>query len=169
MAKKNSAPQTPFQKFVRTYLLWVVFGIIVIIIVGGYLLGYRFGPGMKLNQEGTLTLTNLPTGTSVFIDQVLVDTVSATSTESFDLVSGSHTVIVSANNDYPWNNLVSIASGKKTALNPIFISLQPDATPLTGTEKTAAIAAVASTTLPTQAAPLILRTVVRTCTYQIIK
>ena len=155
-SKKSQVPPTPLQKFVRTYLVWVVLIIIVVIIAGGYLAGYRFGPNMTLARVGSISLTNLPTGTSVYVDQVLRANITATSTKNIELVSGSHSIIVSATGDYPWNNLISVTSGVRTVVKPILIPEQPIATPLTGAAKATAIASIASTTIPTQTKPITL-------------
>jgi hypothetical protein len=155
-SKKTVVPPTMFQTFVRKYLFLVVLVLIIIFAVGAYLFGYRVGPALSIEHVGTLSLTNLPTGTTVYVDQVINGTITATSTKNIELVGGNHTVIVSETGDYPWNDLVSITSGKTTTLNPIFIPEQPDATPLQGSAATSAVARIASTTLPTQSSPLVL-------------
>jgi hypothetical protein len=156
MPSKEPVPQTLFQTLIRKHLLLSILVLIIVIIAGGYLLGYRFGPGISISRVGTIAITELPKGTSIYIDQVLRTTTTATSTKSLEAVSGDHTIIISVPGDYPWNDLVSITSGKTTTVSPILITMQPNATALTGDARTAAIARVASTTLPTLASPLTL-------------
>jgi hypothetical protein len=138
----------------RKYLLLIIAIVIVLILGTIYALGFRLGPGVTLERVGTLTLTNIPTGTSIFIDQTLRTTTTATSSVKEELVSGSHSVIVSAPGDYPWNTLITMSSGKSAEASPIFIGMNPNVTPLSGTDKSSAVAAIASTTLPTFANPL---------------
>jgi hypothetical protein len=157
MPSKNQLPEpTLFQTFIRKYLLLAILILIIVIAAGAYLFGYRVGPNLTFAHVGVLALTDLPTGTTVYVDDVTHGTTTATSTKNVELVSGDHTVIVSLTGDYPWNDLVAITSGKTTSINPIFVRMQPDATLLTGTAKAEAIARVASTTLPTEASPLTL-------------
>ncbi|MDR3548518.1 MAG: PEGA domain-containing protein [Candidatus Pacebacteria bacterium] len=147
---------TSVQTILRRYLFLWVFLLIIVIGTAAYLLGYRVGPGITLARVGNLDVTNLPKGATIYVDQVSRGTTAAAGDKNVELVGGNHTIIVSVTGDYPWNDLVSITSGKTTKVNPILITMQPDATALTGDAKTAAIARVASTTLPTESAPLTL-------------
>ncbi len=143
------------KHYAKNHKILIAAIVIVVIFVGGYLLGYRFGPGVSIGRIGTLTLTNVPADTSVYVDQVLKDTITATTTSAkIELSRGNHTVIVSTPGDYPWSNLITIQSRKNTVANPIFVTQTPNATPLTDNDRTDAIAAIASTTLPTLANPL---------------
>lgn len=144
-----------FKSYAKKHKILIAAIIILAVLIGGYAFGYRFGPGISINRVGTLTLSNVPAGASVYADQVLKKTSSATTTAmKVELGRGSHTVIVAVPGDYPWSTIVSIQSGKETPANPIFVSEKPNATPLSGDEKTTAIARIASAALPTLASPL---------------
>jgi hypothetical protein len=138
------------------YFLLVVFIIIVLVIAVPYLLGYRLGPGLHVERVGTLALANLPKGTSVYVDSSLYTTTTATGTVTDELVGGSHSIIVSASDDYPWSSVTLVTSGTNTTIYPLLVSMRPNVTPLTGAQATQALAAIASTTLPTQANPLVM-------------
>lgn len=141
--------------YIKKHKILVAAIIVLVILIGGYAAGYRFGPGVAVSRIGTLNLTNLPTGTSIYADQVLKKTTTATTTSTtIELGRGSHTVIVSVPGDYPWSNVVSIQSGKETTTNPILVSETPNATPLADGDRTTALAAVVSATLPTFENPL---------------
>jgi hypothetical protein len=144
----------PIPMYVHKHKLLLAFIFVFIVLIAGYSAGYRFGPGVSLNRIGTLTLTNLPAGAPIYIDNVLIRTTTATSSPKIELGRGSHSVIVGVPNDYPWNTLTTITSGKNTVVNPILIPERPNAIALTGNEKSIAIAAIASTTLPIIGKPL---------------
>jgi hypothetical protein len=143
-----------YTKYIKKHRVLLVLIIIFVFFAGMYGLGYRVGPGLTLNRVGTLTLTNLPKGTLVYADQVLTRTIQKDGNINLELVRGSHTIIVAAPDDYPWSSLVPMRSGVTTVVNPILVAMKPNATGLTGDERNAAFAAVASTTLPTIAHPL---------------
>jgi hypothetical protein len=140
--------------FLRTYSILVITALIIVLIVMAYMFGFRVGPGIMISRVGVLSLEDLPKGATVYADETSRGTAAATSTMSIDLVSGSHNIIVSVNGDYPWNDLISIASGKTTSEAPILIPLQPNAVLLSGTQRTTAVASIASSTLPTETNPL---------------
>ena len=142
------------KKYAKKYLLLIIAIVFVLILAIPYAFGYRLGPGAKLERVGTLTITGLPAGASVFIDQTLDTETSNPGNLKEELVGGSHSVIVSVSGDYPWSTLVPITSGKSATVNPIFVGMKPIVTPLSGTDKTAALAAIASTTLPSITTPL---------------
>jgi hypothetical protein len=142
--------------YARKNLLLIILILVIVAIGVLYGLGFRIGYGVHLERVSTLTLTNVPNGSSIFIDQTLRTTTTATSSVKEELVSGSHAIIISAPGDYPWNTITTVASGKPTTVNPIFVSTEPHVTPLSGTAETAAVSAIASTTLPTFTHPLTL-------------
>ena len=144
------------MKYLKKYWIIIVVCIIAIILAIGYSLGYRLSADSGISRVGTLSLINIPKGTSVYVDQALVRTTTKAGTLNLELVHGSHPVIVSLPGDYPWSTTSQIASTQKTTINPIFIPMRPAVTPLTGDDKTAALAAVASSTLPTRTNPIVL-------------
>ena len=144
------------NRFVKKYSLLIAFIVLLLIIIVPYLLGYRIGPGLKIERDGTLDLSNLPARASVIIDQNFTRTTKAPGDAAYSLMTGSHSVIVSVPGDFPWNALVPITSGKNTVVAPILIPQHPDVTGLTGTDAAAAEQVVASSTLPSQDSPLLL-------------
>jgi hypothetical protein len=144
------------KKYTKRYLLLIIAVVFILLLAIPYALGYRIGPGVKLERVGTLELTGLPKGASVYVDQSLQKTTTKAGNLNTELVGGSHSVIVSVPGDYPWNTIVAITSHKTTTMNPIFVGETPIATLLSGTDRDAALAGIASTTLPTEAKPLLL-------------
>jgi hypothetical protein len=144
------------KKYTKKYLLLIIAIVFLLLLAIPYALGYRIGPGVKLERVGTLDLTGLPKGASVYVDQTLEKTTTKSGDLKDELVGGSHSIIVSVPGDYPWNTIVTITSRKTTTVNPIFVGESPIATLLTGTDRDAALAGIASTTLPTEARPLLL-------------
>ena len=144
-------------KYAKNHKILLAAIVILVILIGGYAAGYRFGPGVSINRLGSLSLTNIPNGASVYSDQVLMRTTTATTTAlHIDLVRGSHTIIVSAPGDYPWSSVIIVQSGKQTTVDPILLSETPHAVPLTGTDRTDAIARISSATMPSLSSPLLL-------------
>jgi hypothetical protein len=146
-----------YQKFIarlRKHPALVTIVVIFFILIALYGTGFRIGPGASISRVGTLSLQNVPSGASIYADEKLKKVTTATSTTSIELLRGSHSIIISVPGDYPWSTIVSIASGKSTAANPIFITMRPNVTLLTGEARTAAIAAIASTKLPSTANPI---------------
>jgi len=139
---------------IRKY--WILIVIVLVLLLGliAYLLGYRLGPGVHISRVGVLSLEQLPPGATVYADQTVLGTAPATTTMSFDLAPGTHSIIVSVNGDYPWNDLVSVGSGQTFSIRPILIPEHPNVTVLTGADRTTALTSTASTTLPSEANPL---------------
>jgi hypothetical protein len=128
--------------------------LILFILLAGYGAGYRFGPGASISKAGHLTIQQVPTGGSVYVDQKLYLTVDATSSPSVQLVRGNHAVIVSVPGDNPWNTIVPINSATTTFIAPIFVRMKVVTNLLEGDKRAAALAAIATTTLPTKDHPL---------------
>ena len=141
-------------KYLKKYLLLIIAIVFVLLLAIPYGLGFRLGPGVKLERVGTLTITGLPKGASVFVDQALYGVTPEAENMKIELVGGNHSVIVSVTGDYPWSTLAAITSGKSSTVNPILVTTEPSVTPLSGTAKAAAIQAVASTSLPSITKPI---------------
>ena len=138
--------------FLRRYAILLALLLVIVIIAGFYLAGFRVGPG-GVQRVGVLTLSELPADTKVYVDQTL-KTTSNGQRVKFELVPGSHSIIVDAPNEYPWSSIVKVASGHETTIDPFLVATKVSVTPLTGDQQKAALAAIASSTLPTEAAPL---------------
>lgn len=137
----------------RHFILWIVF-LFVVLIVGGYMAGLRPGPGLTIVRVGTLVVTDLPAGSTIYADQAPGGTTKNGGSLSADLVPGSHTVIVDAPNQEPWEKIVVIASNEPTTISPILVPKQPDPRKVPDTETKVVSAAFAFTKLPTEVAPL---------------
>ncbi len=148
--------QQQYKTYVKRYLFLILAIVFVAVLATAYGFGYRVGPGITLARVGSITLTNLPKGTSVISDQTLREVTGSTGNATEDLVAGSHTIIVGAPDYYPWSNLVLISSGKATTMSPILVRMKPDATPYasTSTEYATALSVISSNTLPTVTNPL---------------
>jgi hypothetical protein len=145
------------KRYAKKYILLIIAVLFILVLSGTYLLGYRLGPGLHVERVGTLTISGLPAGASIFVDQSLKGTSGKSDTMSDELVEGSHSIIVSEDGDYPWSTLALITSGKTTYISPILLSVKPKATSITSTSSRAtALSAIASTTLPTLTHPLLL-------------
>ncbi len=137
----------------RHFLLWIVV-IFLVLVVGGYAAGFRPGPGLTFVRVGTLTVINVPVGSTVYADQAPRGTIKSGSSLSVDLVPGNHTIIVDAPLQEPWEKIVSIVSNESTAISPILIPKQPNPQKLSGTDANTAVASFSSTKLPSETAPL---------------
>lgn len=130
---------------------------ILIIILGlgtGYALGFRFGAGFSIVRTGTLVVTELPEGASVYIDGTERGTARADGIIRAQLLPGNHTVIVSVQNDWPWNELVGIRAKETSVVRPLLIGTATSGRLLEGDEKKAARATILEHTLPSAAFPL---------------
>lgn len=141
------------RTFVRKYSVFIVLILILAVIGVGYAIGYRVYPG-GIARIGTLTLTNLPTGTTVYADQRLLATAKTQGDVSLELVPGNHAIIIGAPNSYPWSSVVGITSGADTRINPFLLATKVAVTALTGTDEANAIQAIGTSTIPTEQHPL---------------
>ncbi len=144
------------ETLAKKYLLLIIAVVFVLLLAIPYALGFRLGPGVKLEQLGTVLITELPKNASVYVDQSLFRVTAKPDDLKVNLLPGSHTIIVSVPGDYPWNTLVSVSSHKATTINPVIVGMTPIATTLTGTDRAAALSAIASTSLPTLSHPIYL-------------
>ena len=144
------------QSIFKKYWLLIIAIVFVLILAIPYLLGYRLGPGLKIEQDGTLVIAGLPKGASVYVDESLRGVTSKPGSMKDTVAEGSHSIIVSVTGDYPWSTIALVTSGKTSTVNPILVGMTPDATPLSGADKAAAISAIASSSLPSITHPLVL-------------
>ncbi len=142
------------QKHLRRHLILLFVGLFLVIIIGGYAFGYRPGPGLTIVRVGTLIVTDLPTGSSLYADQSPRGTTQKAGSLSADLVPGNHTIIVDVPNQEPWSAIVAIDSSKTVTVSPILVPRQPDPKKLSGDDAVVAARAVSLTKFPTEAAPL---------------
>lgn len=142
-----------FREHVKHYwLLWLVVIFVAVLLIG-YSAGFRPGPGLTVVRVGTLVVTGVPDGTTVYADLAPRGT-SKGGSLSAQLVPGSHSIIVDAPNDEPWQQIVEIVSNKNTEIAPILVPKKPIITALTGSIGTDTLTLVNATTLPSEQAPL---------------
>lgn len=134
----------------RHWLLWLV-ALFALILLVGYTAGFRPGPGLTVVRVGTLVVTGIPAGTTVYADLAPRGS-SRGSDFHIQLVPGSHTIIVDAPGDEPWEQIVTVASNRDTEISPILVPKEPMLRELSGAAAASVIAAGAA--LPSEHAPL---------------
>jgi hypothetical protein len=142
------------KKHLKRHLLFWIVVLFIAVLAGGYLAGYRPGPGLTIVRVGMVSFADLPKGTNVYADQAPHGTAKNGGTLAIDLVPGNHTLIVSAPDMEPWVGIVSVKSNQTADISPIFVPSAPHPKLLSGTDKTDAIKAFGSVTVPSEAAPL---------------
>ena len=144
------------ETYAKRYLLLIIAVVFVLLLAVPYALGFRLGPGVKIERLGSIVITGLPKNASVYIDQSLYRITTKPTELKVNALPGSHEIIVSVPGDYPWNTLISVSSHKTSTANPIFVGMTPVATTLTAADRTAALSAIASTSLPSLSHPIYL-------------
>ena len=129
--------------------------VFVLLLGGGYLMGYRVGPGITLVKTHLLTITNLPRGASVFTDYAPRGT-SEASTMHITLVPGQHTVLISAKGYWPWDHVVTVPNNTNATVHALMVPKVTSGTLLSGAKAKAARERVAAQTLPSATKPLVL-------------
>ena len=100
-----------------------IFLLLLIIISGGYALGFRLGGKYLIGKVGVVSMTIPTQNTSIYIDESNKITTSKINEEVKTEVSpGEHTFIVSGNGYFPWKKSIDVANGAKVSLSPIFVS-----------------------------------------------
>ncbi len=138
--------------YLKRYALVLIFLVLVLGGIFAYAFGIRF-TSQGFVRAGSLVMTNLPEGTSVYTDQSKLRIARGGKVE-IDLVPGGHTVIIDAPGQQPWNDLFTVTAGEVTTLNPLFVPKEPKLRTLTGEERAAAASAILAYALPTKFAPL---------------
>ncbi|HFC10888.1 MAG TPA: hypothetical protein ENJ75_01695 [Candidatus Kaiserbacteria bacterium] len=138
---------------------WVAtaFVIIVLAIISfiGYNAGYRIGPNISLVKTRSLTITNLPEHSHIFTDYAPRGE-SIKSTLSIPLVPGTHMVLVTSQNYFPWTTLVTIPDNKNIKVRALLVPKAVSGTLLKGSEAKTALSYIENQTLPTIDKPLTL-------------
>lgn len=81
------------------------------------------GPGLTVVRSGTLVLVDLPTGATVYANE-LPRAVGRGDNARIALVPGSHHIIVDMPGGYPWNDVIAVRAAEETRVYP---SLRIDA------------------------------------------
>jgi hypothetical protein len=155
--KKEIRPLTPAEQvlaFLKRHVVLLLLVLFIVIVGGAYLAGYRPGPGLTVERVGTVVVDGIPAGTSVYADLTSRGT-STGGSVSMTLLPGTHSVIVDAPDYQPWEKIVSVTSSKTSHISPVLVKKEPlKESVIGGTEPF--FAAAATSTLPTQASPLIM-------------
>ncbi|HVW71547.1 MAG TPA: PEGA domain-containing protein [Candidatus Paceibacterota bacterium] len=136
----------------RHWLLLLVM-LFVAALLCGYAAGFRPGPGLTVVRVGTLEVAGIPPGTTVYTDLASRGMAGAAAF-TVPLVPGTHTVIISAPNDEPFERTVSITSNQTTVLSPILVPQKPTPLVLDGDAAATANTSIAKAIMPTQTSPL---------------
>jgi hypothetical protein len=136
----------------RPVLLIIV--VLILSILFGFLLGYRLGPGLSIVKIGSVTLTDLPPGTTIYVNEVLSET-PKTSEATIALLPGTHSFLLGFDSYYPWAELITVPSGGKLSVRPIFIAHSADETTLHDADRDSAERAIDTLALPTKDSPLL--------------
>ncbi len=127
-------------------------GVVVLL----YVLGFRIGSNGAFVRAGTIVLQDLPKDTEVYTDQNRAGTVRSGSTR-LTLTPGTHSLIVTAPDSQPWSELVLVGEGETTFVEPLLIPLTLKERLLSEERQEEGKQALATQTLPTKAAPLLLQ------------
>lgn len=155
--KKTTEPATPAEHvlaFARHHVVLLLLVLFIVLIGGVYIAGYRPGPGLTLERVGTVTVDGIPAGTSVYADLTSRGT-STGGSVSMTLLPGTHTVIVDAPDYQPWEKILSVTSSETTHISPVLVKKVPEKQSIIG-GTAGLMAAAATSTLPTQSAPLVM-------------
>ncbi len=140
--------------YIQKHWGMLIAGLIFTLILGGFIAGYRLGPGLAITRSGTALIRNLPPNTSVFVDLSREHRVSADGSVVMRLSPGPHTIIVDAEGFQPWDELFIVESMKETVLAPIFVPKNVRAAEITGTDIAEANRLLYGSPLHTKSNPL---------------
>ncbi len=139
--------------YIRRHALLLGIALLFVLLCIGYALGYRPGPSLTFVRVGTLVLTNVPVGGTVYADETK-RTVSTGKDIRLTLVPGSHSIIIDVKGNNPWSDTVNIAPRTDTTVSPINVPLTVQRTLLQGADAMKAQSAIAAYALPSDAKPL---------------
>ena len=135
---------------------WVVgalIGVLLILFIA-FIAGVRVGPG-GISLAGTLEVRDLPENARVYLDEAKLLTINE-GTATTKLTPGAHSIIVDVEGMQPWNELVELSSNGIVSLSPLQVPKDLIRERLPVEELGRGWAALRSSKLPTQAAPLAL-------------
>ena len=143
-----------FFTVLKAYWLLIVSLLLIAVITGGYVAGFRIDQG-GITRVGTLVLTGLPAQTAVYVDQARLVKIAG-ERAAITMTPGTHSVIIDTQEYLPWNEIVTIEQGKDTVKKPILIPAKPKGVALTGEHFQKALDMIKGGVIPTAAAPLVL-------------
>lgn len=110
----------------KSYIwLWSTI-IILIIIVLGYINGFRLGGKYLIGKVGLVNIELPLSGTSIIVDGTNKMTAKKDGQQvSLELSPKKHEIVINHENFYPWIKTVSLDSGQKINIKPFFINKNP--------------------------------------------
>lgn len=141
------------QKVLKKHLLLVLVVALVLLISIGYALGYRPGPGLTVVRAGTVVLSKLPSGATVYADETK-RALSKGGDTAIALVPGNHSIIIDTPGNYPWSDVVEVKAHAATRVMPIFVATHTPSSSFPSEERAKADAMAKSGILPTAQKPL---------------
>lgn len=143
------------KALLRKHVLLLLIALLFVLLCIGYMLGYRPGPGLTLVRVGTLVLSGIPKGGTVYADETK-RAVSNGSDVRIALEPGGHSIIVDVKGDNPWSDVVSIAARADTRVTPIAVPLTVTRTALTPDQAGQANTALTTYKLPDEQHPIVM-------------
>lgn len=141
--------------YLRRHALLLLVALLFVLLCIGYALGYRPGPDLTFVRAGTLTLSSVPKGATVYVEQTK-RAVSNGKDVRLVLEPGSHSIIVDIPGDYPWSDVVSVAARMNTTASPILVPMTVMRTSVSEAQAKEADAAITSYQLPDAAHPIVM-------------
>ncbi|MBU0749976.1 PEGA domain-containing protein [Patescibacteria group bacterium] len=111
--------------FGKRFWPWILVFTFSALVVWVYLSGWRVGLDPLVYRNGSVAVSNLPLGSTIYVDQTRRHT-GVSGTADTHLPDGEHTVIIDSPGFYPWNEMVSVKKNERTVLKPILVRVTPD-------------------------------------------
>ncbi len=106
-------------------IIYIIVGVAALLLVSGvvaYRSGYRFQSNFLIGKVGTLEVTLPFSQTSIFIDDdQKITTTKDNEPVSVTLSPADHRIIISHESYFPWTKNISVPSGGKVSISPIFV------------------------------------------------
>jgi len=110
------------MKSILRYIL-IAIALLAVVLIIGFAAGYRFGPGLSIVKVGTIEVTNLPSGTTVILNEDRKTTTNE-AVDSFRIggvLPESHTLLVSREGYWPWAKDVVVPENETITFAPFFV------------------------------------------------
>lgn len=85
-----------------------------------FFLDYRIGPGGVVAKSGTVVLTGVPLGSTLYLDTIRNQTIAREETV-LRLFPSAHELVVDVEGYQPWNELVYVGSGEEQRISPLLV------------------------------------------------
>lgn len=141
-------------KVLKTYWILLCVLLFLIGISVAYTFGYRLDQA-GITRVGSVTISPLPEGAAVYIDQS-ERVVPTNGSVELALLPGAHQLILDVPGHQPWNEVITVAPGGNTVLSPLIVKTTPGRSIVVGRDQESAQRVITALTLPTKEAPLVL-------------